>query len=82
MDIMALSHKYKALEELIFQVDVTEIWTGFIEAPGEKHHVFFQFLFLQHPCIYTNSSVHINNCEQNFIISYKPVLWLALNALT
>lgn len=49
MDIMALSHKYKALKELIFQVDVTEIWIGFIEAPGEKHHFFFNFFYYNTP---------------------------------
>lgn len=45
---MALSHKYKALEELIFQVDVTEIWIGFIEAQGEKHG-FFSISFTTTP---------------------------------
>lgn len=44
MGIMALSHKYKALQELILQVDITEIETGFIEAQGEKHKVFSPFL--------------------------------------
>lgn len=34
---MALSHKYKGImQELILQVDITEIETGFIEAQGEK----------------------------------------------
>lgn len=85
MGIMDLSHKYGTLEELIFQVDITEIGRGFIEAQEEKHNVFFFFFFslLQESYIYTNSTVYINNFKENFIIiSYKPVLWLALNALT
>lgn len=43
MGIMDLSHKYRTLEELIFQVDITEIGRGFIEAQEEKHNVFFFF---------------------------------------
>lgn len=53
MGIMALSHKYRALEELIFQVDSTEIGTGFIEAQGEKYNVFFNFFLPQQSYIYT-----------------------------
>lgn len=49
MGIMALSDKYKALQELIFQVDITEIETGFIEAQGEKHKVFSPFLKYNSP---------------------------------
>lgn len=45
MGIMALSHKYKALQEFIFQADSTEIGTGFIEAQEEKDKVFSLFFF-------------------------------------
>lgn len=45
MDIMALSQKYKALEELIFWIDLIEIGTGLIEAQGEKHDFFSVFFF-------------------------------------
>lgn len=83
MGIMALSHKYKALQEFIFQADSTEIGTGFIEAQEEKDKVFSLFFFLiQQSCVYTNSTVYIHNFKQNFIISSTPVLWLARNALT
>lgn len=52
MDIIALSQKYKALEELIFQVDLTEIGTGLMEAQGEKHYFFSIFLFFTATVLY------------------------------